>query len=190
MDEGTALNAEYDNPGIQLASLRQQRGFNVEYVASKLHLRVHVIQLIEAGDFHLLPQPVFIKGYLRAYSKLLGVSPEPFVNEYNKHFDNTKKSEKIALWQSKKEPHKAEHVIRWITILFALGVLSSVAIWWQKNQEAAQILPISEASNESNSDTESVTTEIKLTDISRMQSLLNQKQDNQSGMTPLEKEGG
>ena len=68
------------NPGVQLASIRQQKGYTVEYVANKLHLRVRIIELIENSEFNLLPEPVFVKGYLRAYSKLLGISPEPFLH--------------------------------------------------------------------------------------------------------------
>lgn len=190
MDEGVNDNTEIDNPGIQLASLREQRGFSVEYVASKLHLRMHVIEMLESGDFHLLPEAVFIKGYLRAYAKLLGVSADPFINVYNKHFDNTKKSEKITLWQSKKESHKAEHYIRWFTLLFAFGVLVSVGIWWQKNREIPQITQINPVTETASTDVESVTTEIKLTDISNMQSLLSPDVEAKSEMTPLETHGG
>lgn len=84
MDE--TRNNEITNPGYELAALRQQRGYSIEYVASKLHLRARIIELIEAGDFDLLPQPVFVKGYLRAYSKLLGVSPEPFLTVFNAQY--------------------------------------------------------------------------------------------------------
>lgn len=130
MDE--IKNNEMDNPGIQLSYIRQQKGYTVEYVASKLHLRARIIELIETGDFNLLPEPVFVKGYLRAYSKLLGVSPDPFLAVFNAQYTFEKKTERAALWQSKRESHKAEHVVRWFTLLFALGVMVAVSIWWQK----------------------------------------------------------
>ena len=46
---------QLDNLGIQFSNLRQQKGYSIEYVASKLHLRARVIELIENGEFHLLP---------------------------------------------------------------------------------------------------------------------------------------
>lgn len=170
------------NPGIQLANIRQQRGLSIEYVASQLHLRVRVIELLENGEFNLLPEPVFVKGYLRAYSKLLGVSPEPFLTVFNNQYNYDKNPER-TLWQSKRESRKAEHIIRWVTLIFAIGVMVAVGIWWQKNRDTQQTYPANETStdlslNETNND-------IKLTDLSKMQSLLNPS----SQMTPLEKKG-
>jgi cytoskeletal protein RodZ len=176
-------NIEMDNPGIELSSIRQQKGYSIEYVASKLHLRVRIIELIEDGAFHLLPEAVFVKGYLRAYSKLLGVSPDPFLAIFNDQYTVEKKPER-ALWQSKRESHKAEHLIRWFTVLFAIGVMVAVGIWWQKNRDTQQSFTAKETTTEL-SLSEPNTTELKLTDLSKMQSLLSPD----SQMTPLEKEG-
>lgn len=186
VDELVNINPEIDNPGVQLANLRQQKGYSVDYVASKLHLRVNIIESIEAGDFSSLPQPVFIKGYLRAYAKLLGASPDPYLMVYKKHFDNERKSERAALWQSKRESNKAEHIIRWITVLFAVGVLVAVGVWWQKNRDNHQVLPVQEVSGDLSLSQETTETEINLSDITQMQTLLNTN----SQMSPLEKQGG
>ncbi|PWY55289.1 DNA-binding protein [Legionella qingyii] len=177
------------NPGEQLASIREQRGYTVEYVANKLHLRTRIIELIESNEFHLLPEPVFVKGYLRAYAKLLGTSPEPYLAIFNEQYVVEKKSDRALLWQqSKRESHKAEHIIRWFTILFAVGVLVAVGIWWQKNRDTEQVFPTKSTPVDlSLNQTPAVETqELKLTDISKMQSLLNPKPE----MTPMEKIGG
>lgn len=187
LDEITAEND--NNPGEQLASIRQQKGYTVEYVANKLHLRARIIELIENNEFHLLPEPVFVKGYLRAYAKLLGTSPEPYLAIFNEQFVVEKKSDRALLWQqSKRESHKAEHIIRWFTILFALGVIVAVGIWWQKNRDMQQVFttkkaPVDLSLNQTPASIE--TKELKLTDISKMQSLLNPKPE----MSPLEKVG-
>lgn len=177
------------NPGAHLASIREQKGYTIEYVANKLHLRARIIELIENNEFHLLPEPVFVKGYLRAYAKLLGTSPEPYLAIFNKQYLVERKPER-ALWQqSKRESHKAEHLIRWFTLLFALGVLVAVGIWWQKNRDTQQVFasnttPVELSLNQI--PITETTTEIKLTDISKMQSLLNPKPE----MSLLEKTGG
>ncbi|STY29238.1 DNA-binding protein [Legionella wadsworthii] len=187
LDEITAEND--NNPGEQLANIRQQKGYTVEYVANKLHLRARIIELIENNEFHLLPEPVFVKGYLRAYAKLLGTSPEPYLAIFNEQFVVEKKSDRALLWQqSKRESHKAEHIIRWFTILFALGVIVAVGVWWQKNRDMQQVFttkkaPVDLSLNQTPASIE--TKELKLTDISKMQSLLNPKPE----MSPLEKVG-
>lgn len=175
------------NPGAQLASIREQRGFTIEYVANKLHLRARIIQLIENNEFHLLPEPVFVKGYLRAYAKLLGTSPEPYLAIFNNQYLIERKPERTLWQQSKRESHKAEHFIRWFTLLFALGVIVAVGIWWQKNSDNQQQVFSTNSTPEDLSLNQQIpvsdTSEIKLTDISKMQSLLHPKPE----MSPLEK---
>ena len=174
-----------ENPGMQLAHIRQQKGYTIEYVASKLHLRTRIIELIENGEFNLLPEPVFIRGYLRAYSKLLGVSPDPFLQIFNSQLIEEKKPDR-ALWQSKRESHKAEHFIRWFTIVFALGVMVAVGLWWHSNRDTQPVYSAAqEENNEDVSLEQSPVTEVKLTDMSKMQKILNPSPQ----MSPMEKEG-
>ena len=120
---------------------------------------------------------------MRAYSKLLGVSPDPFLEIFDVQYVFEKKPEK-ALWQSKRETHKAEYIIRWFTLLFAIGVMVAVGIWWQKNKDAQPVY--SEKKIETDLSLNKTTTEFKLTDISKMQSLLTPT----TRMSPLEKKGG
>lgn len=181
MDE--VHNSEIDNPRIQLSNIRQQKGYTVEYVASKLHLRARIIELIENGEFNLLPEPVFVKGYLRAYSKLLGVSPDPFLAIFDAQYIFEKKPER-ALWQSKRESHKVEYVIRWFTLFFAVGVMVAVGIWWQKNRDVQPVYSAKKTPTDLSLN--QTTTELKLTDLSKMQSLLTPS----AHMSPLEKNGG
>jgi cytoskeleton protein RodZ len=182
-------SAAIDNPGMQLSNIRQQKGYTTEYVANKLHLRVRIIELIENSEFNLLPEPVFVKGYLRAYSKLLGVSPEPFLAFFDAQYVFEKKPER-ALWQSKRESHKAEHIIRWFTLLFAVGVMVAVGVWWEKNRDVQPTYTDKETTTElslnENENENETTTELKLTDLSKMQALLTPAPQ----MSPLENHGG
>ena len=170
----------HEKPGAQLAAQRIQKDYTTEYVAGKLHLRVRIIELLEADDYQNMPEPVFIKGYLRAYAKLLGVPSDPLLNSFNRLYSGERKLEK-ALWQSRRESNKAEHAVRWLTTIFAVAVLVAVAMWWQANKENEHVFPanLSQAGNPRTSQSE---TEIRLTDLSKMRSLLSSAE--------LEKEGG
>lgn len=182
---------EAENPGIQLAHLRLQRGFSVDYVASKLHLRVHIIELIESGDFHLLPQPVFIKGYLRAYSKLLGVPADPFILLYTTHFDDANKTERVALWQSKKETHRADHLLKWGTLLAAIAVFTAVGIWWhQQNADAQNQAEITETKTIEIGQVEEPKAEVKASDIASIQDLFLPPVSSRTELTPVEQVSG
>lgn len=182
MDE--SVQPVMENPGAHLAALRQKQGYSQEYVAGKLHLRVHLIELLEEDNYTRLPQPVFVQGYIRAYCKLLDIDAEPLVHSYITQYAPENKCER-ALWQqSKREPARSEKMLRWFTVLFALGVMIAVGMWWQKNKEAQDLYSSKDQEsgmlslNQSNP-------EIRLTDLSRMQSLLSTNPQ----LSPLEKQG-
>lgn len=181
LDENSTKNEHL--LGEQLASIRQEKGYTMEYVANKLNLRVYTIELIENNKFKLLPGPVFVKGYIRAYTKLLGVSPEPYLAVLATLSDTeigAKKPERALLWQqSKPESYKAEYIIRWFTALFALGVIIAVGIWWQKNEDNQKLFAKSSAPVDLSLNQTSITetTDLKLTDISKMKSLLDPKSE-------------
>lgn len=159
-----------EKPGAQLAAQRLLKDYSQEYVAVKLHLRVRIIELLESDDYHNMPEAVFIKGYLRAYAKLLGIAPDPLLQAFHQHYaTNEKKSEK-ALWQSRKQSNKAEHAIRWVTILLSLMVLVAVGMWWESNKQDAPILPDNMARSEHASTVSEQ--DVRLTDLSKMRSLL------------------
>ena len=94
-----------NQPGAQLAALRVEHGYSTDYIAGKLHLRVRVIELIENDDYLNLPEPVFIKGYLRAYAKLMGIHPNPIIEQFNSLYIHEKTNDK-ALWQSRRETNR------------------------------------------------------------------------------------
>ncbi len=163
-------------PGALLAAQRIHLGYTAEYVAEKLRLRVRIIELLEVDDYSKMPEPVFIKGYVRAYAKLLKIPSEPLLEAFNQLHSGERKIEK-ALWQSRRESNRAEHVIRWLTTVFAVGVLVAVAMWWHSNKENEHIfskgLTQSKVSTSSQSETE-----IRLTDLSKMRSLLSSTREN------------
>jgi cytoskeleton protein RodZ len=184
MDE--IQNGTHEKPGTQLARVREKRGYSQEYVAGKLHLRVRIIELLETDDYDQMPEPVFIKGYLRAYAKLLSVPAEPLLEIFNSMYSTERKLEK-ALWQSKRETHKGERVVRVLTGVIAVAAIVAVGIWWQKNKDNQQIF--SAKSNpivaEQSTKTE---TDIRLTDLSKMRSMLTPQ--NNSQITAVETQGG
>lgn len=168
------IHGDQNCPGAQLARIREKKGFTREYVAVKLHLRAKVIEHLEADDYPNLPEPVFIKGYLRAYAKLLGVSPDPYLHVFNSQFHMEKKPEK-ALWQSRRESHMGEKVIRWVTGIVAIAAIAVVSFWWQKNKDIKPVLngnlkDVKEAVAPGKAP-QSASAEVGLSSLSKMQSM-------------------
>lgn len=74
--------AQADNqgvPGRTLAAQREAMGWTVEQVADQLKLAVRQVVALEAGDYASLPGPAVVRGFVRAYAKIVKLDPVPLV---------------------------------------------------------------------------------------------------------------
>jgi cytoskeleton protein RodZ len=167
-------------PGAQLAAVRLANGYSIEEIAGKLNLRVRIIELLEADNYDSMPDAVFVKGYLRAYAKLMDLNGNALIEVYNQHYSADQQPEKALLWQSKRDTSRGERAIRWMTTLFGMVVLISVAIWWQKSKENQSLFAKTTAeAQKAQPENEYAQADIRLTDLSTMRSLL-------SSVTPFD----
>lgn len=67
------------SPGARLAAYRKERGWTVEQVASQLNLAPRQIVAIENDDYPALPGMPIVRGFVRAYAKLLKVDAAPLL---------------------------------------------------------------------------------------------------------------
>ncbi|WP_417567740.1 RodZ domain-containing protein [Marinobacter sp.] len=65
--------------GQQLQKAREASGLNVSDVAGAQHLRPSVIQAIESGDYSQIDSELFLKGYVRAYAKQVGLDADAVI---------------------------------------------------------------------------------------------------------------
>lgn len=63
-------------PGVALRAARAAQNLSVADVARQLKLSVSQVEALEAGAFDRLPGPVFARGFIRNYARLLKVDPD------------------------------------------------------------------------------------------------------------------
>lgn len=68
--------------GSLLARARKQQNKSIEQIAEELNLSVSQIRTIELDQTDGLPEPTYVRGYIRAYAKLLGLEPEVVLQNY------------------------------------------------------------------------------------------------------------
>ena len=59
--------------GQRLTAARDLRGWGRAVVASKLHLPVHIVQMIETEQYDRIGHGIYLRGYLNSYARLVGV---------------------------------------------------------------------------------------------------------------------
>lgn len=58
----------------ELRTCREMKGLRVSDLANELRIKQEYLEALEKGRYNDLPSPVYIKNYLQAYAKRLGVS--------------------------------------------------------------------------------------------------------------------
>lgn len=66
-------------PGKTLAAQREAMGWTVEQVADQLKLAVRQVVALEEGDYANLPGPAVVRGFVRAYAKVVKLDAAPLV---------------------------------------------------------------------------------------------------------------
>ena len=62
-----------DSSGARLRLARQSAGLTQEDVAARLHMPIRAVRALEDDDWSQAGAPVFVRGQLRSYARLLGV---------------------------------------------------------------------------------------------------------------------
>jgi len=68
--------------GERLRSARKAKALSVQQVAEALHLEEPSIVALEEGRFDAMGAPVFVRGHLRRYAQLVGLSPDTVLEAY------------------------------------------------------------------------------------------------------------
>jgi len=67
-------------PGQRLTEARQAQNLAAADVARQLKLSVWQVEALEAGRYQQLPGPIFVRGFIRNYARLLKLDPEALLS--------------------------------------------------------------------------------------------------------------
>jgi cytoskeleton protein RodZ len=68
--------------GALLREARERSGLSLQDVSQRLKMHIRVLESLENENWEQLSAPVFIRGQLRSYAKLLNVDAEPFLQQF------------------------------------------------------------------------------------------------------------
>jgi transcriptional regulator with XRE-family HTH domain len=68
--------------GNTLSRARRARGITLEDAERDTHVSKRYLQALEAEDFSIFPAPVYARGFLRTYSRYLGLNPEELIRVF------------------------------------------------------------------------------------------------------------
>lgn len=123
-------------PGERLRKAREQRGLTLAQVSSELHVDQRMLAALEADDFAALGAPIFVKGHLRSYAKLLGLDSAELIAEY----EAAQQPAAPTLVAHRPDgprmdEHRSQAWVGWFGWIFLLLLGLLLAGWWYYQQE-------------------------------------------------------
>ncbi|UZQ53122.1 DUF4115 domain-containing protein [Trichothermofontia sichuanensis B231] len=68
--------------GAYLAEVRQQQALSLQDVAARTLVQARLLQAIEEGRLEALPEPVYIRGFIRRFAEALGLEGAPLAQQF------------------------------------------------------------------------------------------------------------
>ncbi len=70
--------------GNMLIERRKQKGFSIEQIAEITKIRKKYIEALESSNYEIFESEIYIKGFLRNYTKMLGINAERALAMYRR----------------------------------------------------------------------------------------------------------
>lgn len=68
--------------GADLRRMREARGLSLRHIAMVTKIGVRFLEYIEQDRFDFLPAPVYLRGFLQEYARLVGIDPRRTADAY------------------------------------------------------------------------------------------------------------
>jgi cytoskeleton protein RodZ len=128
-------------PGERLQAARIQQGLSLDDVANRMHLSSSILEALEDNEFEEITAPIFVKGYLRAYSRIVSLDEDDMIDQYV-HFYSEADPPISSISKTTSELSAADPRIKWTTYIVVLIIGVLLAAWWW-NKEQNEEAPIS-----------------------------------------------
>lgn len=112
----------------RLRIARETRGWTIDEVGAKLRLPARLVARVEAGDFEGLGAPVYQRGYLRSFARLLDI-PE---SEVEAALTSVASSdpELVATGVMARSEYMAERYLRPASYIALTALIALPVVWW------------------------------------------------------------
>ena len=142
MSEESAINQAAQELGALLKTKRTEKNIAIGEVAERLKFSAKQIESLESGDYKGLPEPIFVKGFIKTYARFLGLDVDQITALLNEAFPSQvtavasapiSESQNGLNFQDQK---KSKSFPKWLPLLVvAAAVVGAVYLWQSKSSE-------------------------------------------------------
>ncbi|MGB2110045.1 MAG: helix-turn-helix domain-containing protein, partial [Marinobacter vinifirmus] len=135
-------NVSAEPVGQQLRRAREKAGLSLAAVADQQHLRVSVIQAIESGDYSKIDTELFLKGYVRAYARQVGLDADSIIRDLDTELEPRRQEREQALQANplvniERRRRQKRRAAKLILVLLAAALIGFLAFTYLSTKDSA-----------------------------------------------------
>ncbi|WP_298715556.1 RodZ domain-containing protein [uncultured Oceanisphaera sp.] len=137
-------------PGALLREAREAKGWTQAEVARRLNLRLAVIESIDGDQYKAGVALTFLRGYVKAYAKVVGVSEQQALAAFDSMsgIEQIKASAPMQSFSRKTRQQASDNWLKRISWLVLLGLIGSLFYWWWQDSGSSYMVPSFEPATE------------------------------------------
>ena len=123
--------------GEQLKAARTAMSKSLDDISNSTNISKQYLKALEDDDYSIFPARVYIRGFLGAYAKYLGMAPETLTDQYDKSTMLHELSDKDTSEKTLQEPRARRTTLRRLIpffIVLAVIICLAVFLWLQRDQ--------------------------------------------------------
>jgi cytoskeletal protein RodZ len=118
---------EIESPGKYLKAKRESQGISLREVADATRVREVVLRAIEEDRYGDLPH-IYVKSFLSAYAKYVGLDPTDVITLHQKHAENLSLSKgRVLKYQSVSRKKRVN--VRLLVISISVALLIALIVY-------------------------------------------------------------
>ena len=142
MSEESAINQAAQELGALLKAKRIEKNIAIGEVAERLKFSAKQIESLESGDYKGLPEPIFVKGFIKTYGRFLGLDTDQVTLLLNEVFPSQVSAVPAATATENQtslnfqDQKKSKSFPKWLPlVVVAALVVGAVYLWQSKSTE-------------------------------------------------------
>ena len=100
IDKSYAPQAERPGIGHLLELARQRQGVTLEEAEKATRIRSDSLQRLESDDHSAMPEPIYVRGFVKAYANYLGLDGDRFAAQIAFWQERRRRTRRGPLWGS------------------------------------------------------------------------------------------
>ncbi|MDG2175743.1 MAG: DUF4115 domain-containing protein [Gammaproteobacteria bacterium] len=136
--------SDWPSPGQKMKKLRKEIGLSHGRVAEALHMTTHYVRSLESDNYEKLPGKTFVKGYFKAYAKLLNADVDEVLECYEQYVIALEASQENEADEIRAKKTYDQN-LRWMICAAIIIVLVVGISWWfsrNENVSASIVQPV------------------------------------------------